>query len=176
MGKVIKFTLDPREIDRAIKELREYQEDLNKKIELFVDALLSEGIKVASLRVASTQGDSKLPDVTYDINPQGDIVKAEIAIVGKDVLFVEFGAGIAYNTGKEHPKNDEFGYGPGTYPSEHPPNRGINPGYWYYSSHDSVGDKVRTRSIGTEATMPIFGAAETMRNKVIVKATEIFRS
>jgi len=176
MSKVIKFSLDPNEIGRAIKELKAYREELNKKIELFVDELLTEGIKVASLRVASTQGDSKLPDVVYDINPQGDIVKASISIVGSDVLFVEFGAGIAYNTGAQHPKADEFGYGPGTYPSEHPPNRAINPGYWFYSDHDSVGDTVKTRSIGTEATMPIFGAAETMRNQVIVKALEIFRS
>lgn len=174
--KKISFKLGSAEIDRAIKELREYRESLEKKIELFVDSLLSEGIKVASLRVASTQGDSKLPDVIYDINPQGDIVKATIAIVGSDVLFVEFGAGIAYNTGKQHPKASEFGYGPGTYPSKNPPNKGINPGYWYYSDYDSVGDTVRTRSIGTEATMPIYGAAESMRNNVIKKAVEIFRS
>lgn len=174
--KKISFKLGSTEIDRAIKELKQYQEELNKKIELFVDSLLSEGIKVASLRVASTQGDSKLPNVVYDINPQGDIVKATIAIVGTDVLFVEFGAGIAYNTGKQHPKADEFGYGPGTYPSEHPPNRAINPGYWYYTSHDSVGGNVRKRSIGTEATMPIYGAAESMRNAIIRKAVDAFRS
>lgn len=174
--KKISFKLGSAEIDRVIKELKEYEEDINKKIELFVDSLLSVGIKVASLRVASTKGDSKLPDVVYDINPQGEIVKAAIAIVGKDVLFVEFGAGIAYNTGKQHPKASEFGYGPGTYPSKHPPNRAINPGFWYYSDKDSVGDTVRTMSIGTEATMPIYGAAESMRNEMIRKAVEIFRS
>ena len=176
MKHVIKFELDSASIDKAIYELRAYRDDLSKKVELFVDALLTEGIRVASLRVASTQGDSKLPDVKYDIRPTGETTWAEISINGSDVLFVEFGAGIAYNTGKEHPQAAEFGYGIGTYPSEHPPNKAINPGYWYYSEHDSVGKKVKTRSIGTEATMPIYGAAEEMRNVVIKTAKNIFGS
>ena len=108
MSNVIKFKLDSDEIDRAIKELEAYRKELGHKVELFVDALLSVGIKVASLRVSSTKGDSKLPDVKYTIHSYGGgtTTKAEISINGKDVLFVEFGAGIAYNTGKQNPLAD----------------------------------------------------------------------
>ena len=176
MAKTIKFSFSESSIDAAIKQLREYRESLNEKIQRFVDALIQEGVTVAMLRVSSTQGDSKLPDVQFEVNPMGDIVKATISIVGPDVLFVEFGAGIAYNTGKEHPKASEFGYGVGTYPSKNPPNKAINPGYWYYSDADNAGNNVSKRSIGTEASMPIYGAAETIRNQAIIRATEIFRS
>jgi hypothetical protein len=128
-------------------------------------------VQVAGILVSSAQGDSKKPDVTYEVNPQGDIVNATIAIVGTDVLFIEFGAGIAYNTGNQHPKASEFGYGPGTYPSKHPPNKAINPGRWVYD-HDENGKPLW--SIGTEATMPMYHAAETIRNNLIQKAIDNF--
>ena len=166
--KTIKCKLDSSELERAIEELRDYREDFEKKIERFVRDLVSAGVVVANMRVSSTQGDSSLPTVTYEVDSRGDIVSANIAINGGDVLFVEFGAGIAYNTGAEHPKASEFGYGIGTYPSEHPPNKAINPGYWYYG-HGK-------RSIGTQASMPIYGASESMRNELIQKAVEAFRS
>ena len=174
--KTIKMTLDPKSIDDAMKELRAYRDSINNKIDTFVETLVQHGVKIASLCVASTNGDSKLPDVTYEVNDMGDIIKATIAIVGQDVLFVEFGAGIAYNTGNQHPLASQFGYGIGTYPSERPPNRAINPGYWYYSDADNAYKKVSKRSIGTEATMPIYHAAESIRNEYIKQAVEVFRS
>ena len=165
MSEVIKLNLNKGNFDEVLQAIEQYQKELNSKIEDFVNALVSEGVTVASLCVASTNGDSKLPDVTYEINPNGDIVSAIVAIVGSDVLFVEFGSGIAYNTGAQHPKAGELGYGPGTYPNQtHVP----IPGYWYYGKGK--------RSIGTEATMPIYNASETMRNEIIKKAIETFRS
>ena len=175
MSRVIKINLDSS-VDNGLSELEDYMSELNDKLATFIDTLVSSGVSVAGLCVSSTKGDSKRPDVIYKVDSKGDIIKAEIAIVGEDVLFVEFGAGIAYNTGAQHPQAGEFGYGIGTFPSKHPPNRAINPGYWYYSEHDSVGATVRTRSIGTEATMPIYNASETMRNEIITKAVDAFRS
>lgn len=163
-------------IQAAIDAIETYKLELQQKINDLVTSLVNEGVQVAALRVASTQGDSKLPDVDYEIDPQGNIVKARIMLIGKDVLFVEFGAGIAYNTGKQHPLAGELGYGPGTYPSENPPNKAINPGFWYYNTNDSAGTKYGTKSIGTEATMPLYGALESIRNNAIMRAVEIFRS
>lgn len=174
--KVIKTDIDANSIDKAIAELEDYREEINNKFEQFVETLIQGGVSVAGICVAGTQGDSKLPDVTYEIDSSGEIINASICLIGSDVLFVEFGAGIAYNTGMQHPKAAEFGYGIGTYPSKHPPNRAINPGYWYYTDHDSVGANVSTLSIGTEATMPMYHAAESMRNECIQKALDVFRS
>ncbi len=170
----IKMELTSKSIDDAIAKINKYRNGLNDKLNALVERLIKNGVQVASLRVASTQGDSKLPDVTWEINPAGDIIKATIAIVGTDVLFIEFGAGIAYNTGMQHPNADEFGYGIGTYPSKHPPNKAMNPGYWYYTDHDNAGDKVSKFSMGTEATMPIYGAAESIRNNLIQEAVNEF--
>ena len=159
-------------IQAAIDKIEEYKYELQLKINDFVYKLINEGVQVASIRVAGTEGDSDLPEVSYQIDTQGNIVKARIMLVGKDALFVEFGAGIAYNTGVQHPYAGELGYGPGTYPSEHPPNRAINPGRWVYG-HDDDGEPIW--SIGTQATMPLYGALESIRNNAIKKAVEIFR-
>ena len=174
MGKVIKFTLDPREIDRAIKELREYREELNHKLEEFITLLLQDGIEVARTQLMSTVGDSVEGIIGFGVDNNGDIMSATISLEGSDALFIEFGAGIAYNTGKQHPLAGEFGYGVGTYPSKHPPNRAMNPGYWIY--REPPGSENVVVSIGTQASMPVFTAAENMRNNLIKRALEVFRS
>lgn len=164
MSNVIKFKLDSDEIDRAIKELKDYRKELAKKVELFVEKLANVGIQVASLRISNTRGDSEMPVVNKEKYPYGGgtTTKAVISINGKDVLFVEFGAGVIFNP-VDHPLAAKLGYGPGTYPGQtHVP----VPGYWYYG-HGKL-------SVGTEASMPIFGAAEAMREKVVEVAHEVF--
>ena len=168
MSKVIKCTLETNSIQKAIGEIRAYREDLNNKLQQFVSLLVQDGVTVANARLSSTKGDSTQGTIGFGLNNDGDIVSAIISLEGKDALFIEFGAGIAYNTGMQHPDAGENGYGPGTYPSKTPPNKAINPGYWYYGSGK--------RSIGTEASMPIYHAAETIRNKAIQRASEVFRS
>lgn len=174
MSKVIKCKLDVASLDRAISELDTYQEELMSKLESFVDALLSVGFTEASKRASSYLGDSEPAKVVTEyIIRSKDRIVATIALVGKDAIFIEFGAGIAYNTGMQHPYAGEFGYGIGTYPSKHPPNKAINPGRWVYGRN---ADGTPKWSIGTQATMPIYFASETMRNNAIQKALEIFRS
>lgn len=174
MKKVIKLDIGSGNYNSVLKELEIYRNHLMEKVNTFVDALIQEGMQVAKARIASTKGDSTdvVADAVY-ISSTGEVTKAMIYMTGTDVLFVEFGAGIAYNTGEQHPLASEFGYGPGTYPSEHPPNRGINPGRWVYG-HDDNGKPLE--SIGTEATMPMFRAAEHIRNIIVQKANEVFRS
>ena len=171
MSMVIKCTLDTNSIQAAIDEIRAYREDLNNKLQQFVSLLVQDGVTVANARLSSTKGDSTQGTIGFGLNNDGDIVSAIISLEGKDALFIEFGAGIAYNTGIQHPDADEFGYGPGTYPSKHPPNKAINPGYWFYREDGEL-----VKSIGTQASMPMYHAAETIRNNAIQRASEIFRS
>ena len=174
MSTVIKFGLDPKEIDQAIKELRKFNLGIKDKLAEFFNILLEDGRTEAVERLNSTIGDSVQGIITSDVIMMGgDDLRAVITLMGNDALFIEFGAGIAYNTGMQHPYAEKFGYGVGTYPSKHPPNKAMNPGYWYYREEGN--DKV-VRSIGTKASMPIFYASETMRNNAIRRAMEVFKS
>ena len=173
MSKIIKCELGTSSIDNAIKELKDYKQSINDKLNALVSALMQEGIEVARASLATTVGDSVNGAIEgFGVNSDGNIVTAFVALTGPDALFIEFGAGIHYNNGNVNPKASEFGYGVGTYPSEHPPNRAINPGYWWYK--DDAGDI--HLSLGTQASMPIYHAAENARNTAIKKAIEIFRS
>lgn len=171
--KIIKCELDTESLDKAIKELQEYRENIENKVIEFVNLLLQDGIAVANAKLGSTIGDSTDATVGFSVNDDGEVVSAEINLTGTEALFIEFGAGIAYNTGAQHPQASEFGYGPGTYPSKHPPNRAINPGRWIYGHND---DGSPIWSIGTQASMPIYHASEEMRNKVIQRAKEVFKN
>lgn len=173
MSKVIKCKLDVDSLEKAIKEIDTYQEELMSKLEAFMDALLSVGVAEASGRASSYAGDSKPAKVVVEyLLKDKDKLLATIALVGEDAIFIEFGAGIYYNNGNFHPKGAELGYTIGSYPSEHPPNRAIKPGFWWYKGSDGG----KHLSLGTQATMPIYFASETMRNNAIQKALEIFRS
>ena len=167
MKKII-TNLGTRDLTRAVKEINDYRREISDKVKLFVETLQAEGISVANASLVNIKGDSTNAGVvSYDVNSSGDIVSAVIALEGKDALFVEFGAGIQFNP-VDHPLAAQLGYGIGTYPSKHPPNKAIFPGYWYY------GDG--RLSVGTEAAMPMYKAAENARNTYIRKAIEIFRS
>lgn len=168
--KTIKIELDPGSVDKAIAELKDYRKDLQDRLKILIGRLVQDGVDIARIQVLASQGDSKSAYVDYLVDSTGEIIKASIFLQGKDALFIEFGAGIYYNNGNAHPQAAEFGFGVGTYPSEHPPNRAINPGYWWYSDED----KNKHLSLGTEATMPIFHAGETIRNNLIQKAIEEF--
>ena len=172
--KSITITLDNNSIDKAIQEIQDYRDSITEKLKILINQLTQEGVTVARYWVDKAQGDSTDAFVDYTVDStSGDIIRAQIFLQGTDALFIEFGAGIAYNTGKQHPYASELGYGVGTYPSEHPPNRAMNPGAWVYG-HDDDGTPLW--SIGTEATMPIYNAGDVIRNLAITKALEIFRS
>lgn len=165
MSKVIKVKIDVDSIDKAIDELKAYRDELSDKLESFMDALLSVGFTEASARASSFMGDSEPASVTKEyIVKSKDKIVATIALVGKDAIFIEFGAGIVFNP-VDHPYAGQLGYGPGTYPGQtHVP----MPGYWYYGSGKL--------SVGTEAKMPIYFASEAIRNNAVQKAMEVFKS
>lgn len=168
--KNIKITLDPNSVDKAIAELKDYRKRLEDRLKILIGQLTQDGVEIARIQVTASQGDSKDAFVDYVVDSSGEIIKASIFLQGSDALFIEFGAGIHYNNGNAHPKAAEFGYGVGTYPSEHPPNRAINPGYWWYKGEDDA----KHLSLGTEATMPIYHAGQTIRNNLIQKAIDNF--
>jgi hypothetical protein len=167
----LKVDLSPTSIDKAIDKVEKYKKNLSEKLEILIGKLVQSGVEVAKVLTATANGDSTDAYVDYMIDGQGEIVKAAIYLNGSEAVFIEFGAGIAYNTGKQHPMADEFGYWIGSYPSKHPPNKAINPGRWVYGHTE---DGTPLWSIGTEATMPLYHAAETIRNNLIQGAIEDF--
>lgn len=51
MAKTISFGLSVKEVQNAIKELRQYQSDLNRKCEILAQRLAEEGVVIAKVKI-----------------------------------------------------------------------------------------------------------------------------
>lgn len=168
-NKTIKVNLSQKSIQDAIKQLRQYQNSLKSKNELFVRRLSELGIPVIDQNILLAQGDSKKNHNTYiKINSFGNFSRATLVCEGADLLFIEFGAGIHYNTpagSSPHPKGQELGYTIGSYGQ----GKGKNDSWTYVSE---TGEWVR--SYGTEATMPLYKASVEIIQNIRKIAKEVF--
>lgn len=164
MPKTISFGLSVKEVQNAIKEVKEYQKSLDYKIDLLCDRLAEIGIKTIK---------ENLPSTSTNVGCESEKIvhgqRINIYAEGKLILFFEFGSGIKYNSGNKHPKESEFGYGVGTYPDQ---THAFDPNGWWYLGEDGE----YHHSYGVKATMPMYKAGMEIRNQVRKIAKEVFRS
>lgn len=169
--KSIRLSFSQESINNAIKEVERYKRSLANKNEEFVRRLAYLGIDVAQVAIIHTQGDMS-EQVLFEtkVNSFGTFEKATIKMSGKEVLFIEFGAGVHYNGAagsSPHPKGNDFGYVIGSY--------GYGLGkkdYWYYV--DETG--ARLRSYGTKASMPMYKASLEIMKEIQRIAKEVYGS
>lgn len=165
----IDINLSKKSINDAIRKLTLYRDNLaNKNVE-FCRRLAEIGIPVIEANIAASQGDSDKEYVKDVKVIEADDTHAVVALKlsGTDILFIEFGAGIHYNIGNNHPKAKEFGYGVGTYPGQ---THAINPGWWWYIGDDGY----LHFSVGTEATMPMLKASHEIMENIRKIAREVY--
>lgn len=158
----------------AEQKVNKYRNDFANKNREFVRQLLAKGIKVISMNNAPLKGDSepieppKMPLVRMGVHE--GIMQATLSIRGKDVMFVEFGAGIAYNGPagtSPNPFGVELGYTIGSY--------GLGQGrYDEWQYRDDAGEIQVSR--GTQAAMPLATADMAIRNEFKSIADKVFRS
>lgn len=179
MSKPISFGLSVSEIDRAIKELREYQNNLDKKCEQLCFELCKAGMPIARSYIGDS-GFGKYIRLFSEITPEKAGCKAILimedsqkivskwqnqdGVQSKEIypaLMLEFGAGLP----AQNPANIP-GVGTGTYGTH-----GNKPGWWYM---DLQGEW--HYASGTSPKMPMYFAGKELRNKVLKIAKEVFKS
>lgn len=161
--------LSVKGINNLIKQLNAYKKELEGKNELFVERLAEIGIPVINQHIAASVGDSDKTHETYiTVRNYGSVSRATLYVEGKDLLFIEFGAGVHFNSAagsSPHPKGQELGYTIGSYGK----GQGAND-YWVYI--DSEGQKQFSQ--GTMATMPVYSAYVEIRRQILTIAKEVF--
>lgn len=170
--RTIKIDLfDSKSLQSAIKQIQQYRDDLPRKCELFVRRLAEVGIPVIDQNISAAAGDSDKNHNTYiKLNSFGSYSQATLVCEGKDLLFIEFGAGIHYNGnagGSPHPKGEELGYTIGSYGK----GQGKNDFWFYYADSGEA-----VMSHGTESTMPVYKSGIEIRRQVLKIAREVFGS
>lgn len=168
LKKKIKIELSQQSIREAINQLEAYKNGLAFKMEEFIRALAEVGFSVVEQNM-STEGDSSTEHNTYvRINSYGSYVKADLVLQGRDVLFIEFGAGIHYNGSvgsAAYDKAAEFGYTIGSYGKGH----GAED-FWWYTDESGAPHM----SQGTKAATPMYKASLKMRNDFLSVARRVF--
>ena len=174
MGKrVISLTLNPTDIDRAIKELKQYEKEFLNKVDAYRKRVAEELAEIASQRFSSAtidytvSGNSRRPDVTVNVDERGKV--SVVVADGEDAVWCEFGAGVYYNGtvgSSPNPYGKDIGFTIGSY------GKGYGKGKaWGY--YDEGGELVITR--GTPATMPMYNAAKEVTKRAIEIAKEVFK-
>lgn len=168
--KTLKINLfDSKSLQSAIKQIQQYRDDLLRKCDLFVRRLAEVGIPVIDQNISAAAGDSDKGHNTYiKLNSFGSYSQATLVCEGKDLLFIEFGAGVHYNGAagsSPHPKGEEMGYTIGSYGK----GQGKNDFWFYYAD---TGEAVMSH--GTQATMPMYKAGVEMRRQILTIAKEVF--
>lgn len=170
-------------LEKAIKQIETYKQSLNVKGEIFLQRLAETGIPIIDARMGWAQGDSDPRHSTHiKVSSFGDYSEAHLIVEGKDLLMIEFGAGVHYN-GREgqSPRESikghmegvdyeitggkELGYTIGSYGK----GQGKND-FWYYTAEN--GESVLSH--GTEASMPLYHATMEIINNIHRIAQEVY--
>lgn len=173
MGKkVIRFGLSAREIDRAIRELEQYKQDIIRKTDLLRERVAERLAELSRDGFAGAVVDDLLKggqrtaqvDVSID---QRDNVTLVIAR-GEDAVWVEFGAGVHYNGSagtSPHPKGSELGFTIGGYGK----GMGKKDVWGFYE------DGELRLTHGTPAIMPMYNAVKTVCDEIAEIARGVFQ-
>lgn len=174
MGKkIIRYSLDPHSIDKAIKEIEQYKRETIRKMDLLRRLVTERIAEQARSGFASAIVDDLLPnsggarianvDVTIDERDNVSLVIAN----GKDAIWCEFGAGVYHNGSvgtSPHPKGAELGMTIGGYGK----GLGAKNVWGFYQD----GELKLTH--GAPASMPMYNALMSVCADIIDIAREVF--
>ena len=173
--KTIAFSLDAASIDRAIRELHAWREEikekcvtLRKRIAEEIRWSAEEGFKTAVVE-DMLFGDPPENDVQVTIR-HDDTVSVIIAS-GTQAVFIEFGAGIYHNgpPGRSPHKWGEYnGFTIGSFGQHHGEKE-----QWTYFVGEHTHDNKRATH-GTPAAMPMYNGCEQAIRKLDELAREVF--
>ena len=159
----ITFGLGKEEIERAIKDIKQFKREFLEREKRLIEGLAEIGLKEASVRFTTAMYDGTNDvSVTLDTTNNGYVIVAE----GKAVAFIEFGAGVYHNTSEPYPNprpNGIVGIG------EYGKGKGKQKAWGYVNENDEV---VITR--GNPAAMPMWYASEEIKNSVLKVVREVF--
>ena len=169
--KVISFGLSTSEINRAMKELVDYKQEILHKTELLrekvAERLADEAKNGFSGAVVDdlTRGGQRFAQVDVSVDNRGSVTV--VVASGEDAMWVEFGAGVYHNGSpgsSPHPYGAELGMTIGGFGK----GNGKKEVWGFYE------DGELKLSRGTPAVMPMARAVTTICNDIQSIAKEVF--
>lgn len=160
----IKMGLSQKDVKQAIKQLEDYKKELIFKTKVLVERLAGIGVAVIQARMhPKSDGELVVELISPETLESGNHVSTVIGIKGRDVAFVEFGAGVYYNESpgsSPHPYGQSLGMLIGSYGKGH----GLED-QWSFNGE---------LKHGTLAGMPVWTASHEIQNQIRAIASEVF--
>ena len=163
--------LSPESIRKAASDLRQYRQELPRKLEE-LRRLVAERIAADARGGFATaivddllQGGSRNANVEVMVDEAG--TTSLVIAVGEDAIWCEFGAGVYHNGpvgSSPHPKGAELGFTIGTYGE----GKGARQVWGFYDD----GELKLTH--GTPASMPMYNAMQRVCDEIARIAQEVF--
>lgn len=171
----ITLKLNEASISQAIKEVRAYQKKVEAAGAEIAHRLGEIGYNVA-YQVMSGHVFSGDTIGSLELIDKGD-GRYILTASSQSILFFEFGSGAKYGEG--HPWDDDFGFGPGTYPGN---GHWDDPEGWWFPTEDPR-LIIRTdrngqgwgHSYGNKPYMPFYKASKAMRGDILRIAREVLK-
>ena len=163
VSRIIEASLSTKSLGKALKELKAYQDTVERKEKQLLEELANIGVREASVRFTTAMYDGvNDSDVTLDTIENG----YQIVAAGKAVAFIEFGAGVYHNASEPYPDPRPDGIvGIGEYGKGYGKRQA-----WGF--RDDSGELVITH--GNPAAMPMWYASEEMRSNIDKIAKKVF--
>jgi hypothetical protein len=166
MAVKISVALTPESIGAAVKRLKQYKADLNRKTQALLDAMVAFGEDTAINLLGRVDTGGTLETIQGYRNGNKGVI-----VAGGAAIFLEFGTGITHNGpagSSPHPKGSELGMTIGGYGQ----GKGADPGGWWY--YDEAGRLRHTK--GVAAQMFMWKTARELERIAPELAREVFQS
>lgn len=173
MGKkIIRFGLSVRDIDRAMRELEQYKQDIIRKTDLLREKVAERLAELSRDGFAGAvvddllKGGQRTAQVDVSIDQRGNITL--VIARGEDAVWVEFGAGVHYNGSagtSPHPKGSELGFTIGGYGK----GMGRKDVWGFYD------DGELRLTHGAPAIMPMYNAIKTVCDEIAEITRGVFQ-
>lgn len=174
-SRKITVGLSVEDIDRAMKELADYKQEIQRKVELLREKVakrLAEeakngfsGAVVDDVILKGGVSAPKYAQVDVSVDNRGAVTV--VVASGEDAVWVEFGAGVYHNGSpgsSPHPSGVELGFTIGSFGK----GNGKRQTWGFYE------DGELKLSKGTPAKMPMSRAVTTICNEIVQIAREVF--
>ena len=162
----IKVELSPASIENAIRDIEQYQDDVEQKCQEVCEKLASigaVGISLGFSRAIYTGDNSFNVEVEKaDVDGKSGYI---VSVTGGAVLFIEFGAGVTYAKDNVHPLSAQFGMGVGTYPGQ---KHAFDENGWYLPGPG------HQHTYGSPPNMPVYNTAKDLEAEVEKVVREVF--
>lgn len=160
----ITTSLSEKSISDAIKQLNTYKRELNRKVQLLLDAMVAYGEDYAINEVGHVDTGETLETIHGYRNGNKGVI-----VAGGNAIWLEFGVGVRHNGpagSSPHPKGAELGMTIGEYGKKQGANTN---GWWYYGE-----DGQAHHTYGTKAQMFMWRTARELERVAPELAREVF--